>query len=388
MRNFSSQHWLSQLMVIIRLFNGTLRAHFDPMFCRRIRGLFLLVLMLASAEARAGLVIIPTFDSTITSDPNAAVIENTINWAIQVYQARFSDPITVKITFKEMSSGLGMSQWQYYSINYSQFRSKLGTDASTTNDNIALTQLTSTTVNPVDGSSKINVKTANLRALGITGLNPTMPGGVDGIVSLNTSIMNLTRPGGNPGKYDLMAVAEHEIDEVLGLASALDFGSGVLPEDLFRYDASGNRNFTTNGDTAYFSLDGTKLLARFNQNSGGDFGDWWTAGSHSPQVQDAFATSGATPNLNSELVALDAIGYSLLPPPTPAIQNVAVTAGAVHLTWSALAGLSYQVQYTTNPVSTNWNNLGSPIVATNITASASDSVGASARRFYRILSLP
>ena len=64
-----------------------------------------LTLVLLAAPARAGLVIIPTFDSSITGDPNAAAIEGTINTAIGIYQAKFSDPITVHINFQEMPTG-------------------------------------------------------------------------------------------------------------------------------------------------------------------------------------------------------------------------------------------------------------------------------------------
>src|SRR5262249_30772089 len=148
----------------------------------------------------------------------------------------------------------------------------------------------------------------------------SLAGGADGIVSVNTSICNLTRPPANGGRFDLMAVVEHEMDEGLGLGSALDFGIQAFPEDLFRYDSTGNRSFTTNGDDAHFSLDGTNLLARFNQQSGADHGDWWSSGSHTPEVQDAFASPGATPNPNVEFVALDAIGYNVIPPPAPVFQ--------------------------------------------------------------------
>src|SRR5207247_4941127 len=65
--------------------------------------------------------------------------------------------------------------------------------------------------------------------------------------------------------------------------------------------SSGNRTFTTNDDDAYFSIDGADLLARFNQDSGGDYGDWWTAGVHQPQVQDAFLTAGAADRKSTRL---------------------------------------------------------------------------------------
>jgi len=43
----------------------------------------------AGGSAQGNLVINATFDSTITSDPNAATIEGTINSVIALYQASF-----------------------------------------------------------------------------------------------------------------------------------------------------------------------------------------------------------------------------------------------------------------------------------------------------------
>lgn len=351
--------------------------------------LLAVLLLSASGPAHAGLVIVPTFDSTITSDPNAAVIENTINWAIHLYEARFADPITVDITFQEMSSGLGMSDVTYYVVPYSDYYSALQSHATTVNDTNALAHLPGGPNNPITGDANIYVKQANLKALGFTGL----AGGADGTISLNTSLMNLTRPGGNPGNYDLMAVAEHEMDEVLGLGSDLPDTSDPFPQDLFRYDSSGSRSFTTVSTVkAFFSLDGTTDLAQCdNQNDGGDFGDWQSNPLPSgvkPKVQDAFGTPGATPNPEVELIVLDVIGYTLRPPPRPVFQTPTRVGSTIHLVWSTLAGLSYQVQYSTNLLQTNWVNLGGTITATNTTASTSDVSGPSPRRFYRVFSLP
>jgi hypothetical protein len=87
-----------------------------------------------------------------------------------------------------------------------------------------------------------------------------------------------------------------------------------FPEDLFRYDAAGNRSFNTNNAAqAFFSLDGTTQLAQFhNISDGADYGDWES--SATAQVQDAFATPGAHPQLGVELRALDVIGYDLSVP--------------------------------------------------------------------------
>jgi hypothetical protein len=279
-----------------------------------------------ASPAQAQLTIVPTFDSTITGDSNAAAIEGTINAAILEYRNFFSNNITVNITFGE-GGGLGSSSSAILSIPYTTYRAALVSHATTPNDAIANLSLPVQTNSPADGQSQIYLTTANARALGLIGA-----GGNDGNVTLNTSIMNFTRPPGNPGKYDLKAVAEHEIDEVLGFGSGLNIPIATprqsRPQDLFRYSASGVRSYDTAAASSYFSIDGgnTVLLA-FNQSGGGaDYGDW--ASSATPHVQDAFGTPGATPNLNTELTNLDVIGYSFVNPvPEPGTLGLLTAAG-------------------------------------------------------------
>lgn len=321
----------------------------------------LVVLLCAGVIPARGLVIQVTFDSTITNDAHAAIIENTLNSVVSFYEASFADPITVTVEFKEMTSGLGRSLWYYYTIPYTEFYDALAADATTANDALALAFLGSDSTNPVTGDLNIDVKTANLRAIGIFGLDP--PTGMpDGVIMLDTTIMNLSRPLVLQSRYDLFSVAAHELDEILGLGSALDFTTtDPLPEDLFRYDSSGNRNFTTSGDDAYFSLDGTTLLARFNQISGADHGDWWSSGTHVPKVQDAIASAGATPDPTVELAALDVIGYDLV---QPTLSLAPAGPGQVTISWPAIWSL-YALQQNTNLTTTNWVNVTNSVVVTN-----------------------
>jgi hypothetical protein len=294
--------------------------------------LWLVLIPLAIATTARALVIVPVWDSTITSDPNAAAITNTVNMAIEFYESRFANPIRVTIEFAEKSSGLSESEWYYYNIYYAQFLTNFQQHATTSNNIYALSQLPyglsnavpPSLTNPVNGDTIIRVKSNNLRAVGLTNYISGLPGGFDGIVRLNTSIMNLSRASMDPSKFDLLSCTEHEIDEVLALGSGLQDGYGPLLQDVFRYTSAGARSFTTNGDDAWFSLDGTNLLVQFNQNPGGDYGDWWSTGAHTPRVQDAFGTPGATPNLGVELIALNVQGYDLLPPPAPGIVNLAL----------------------------------------------------------------
>ena len=261
----------------------------------------------------AGLTINAIFDSTISSDPNAAAIEATIYAAIADIQSKFSDPITVTINFAAMIHGLGQSSTYYATGPYSTFLAALKADAKTNDDFTAIALLPSVPTNPVNGNTMMNVKTANLRAVGIN-VNPP-PGKPDGFISVNTTITNPGSPG-TSGLYSLMATVEHEIDEVLGLGSSLPSVSNntIFPEDLFRYDQTGARTFTTTSTVqAFFSIDDIHFLAQFdNQNDGGDFGDWQSnprPPGVAPKVQDAFATPGANPALSVELTALDVIGY-------------------------------------------------------------------------------
>jgi hypothetical protein len=292
----------------------------------------------ARVHADSMLTIIPTFASNITNDTNAAAIENTILSAINYYQSTFTtktaNPINVRITFQE-GGGLGGSSTTLFATNYQTFINALTAASSgDSTDTTALAHLPTGTNNPVSNTTNIWVKSANLRALGLNGTIAS-----DGTITLNTS---LTTPGspGTSGQYSLFAVTEHEIDEVLGFGSNVGFLSDPAPQDLFRYDNAGNRTFTTAGDNAFFSLNGTTDLVQFNQRVGnsGDYGDWHI--SSPARVQDWAATIGSSPTLATdagqvEIVNLDAIGYNLAAAvPEPASVTL-LGAGALLLAGNA-----------------------------------------------------
>jgi hypothetical protein len=68
-------------------------------------------------------------------------------------------------------------------------------------------------------------------------------------------------------------------------------------------------------------------------------------------------------------------------------QTVSQDGNVITFTWSSVSGAVYQVQYNTNLSSGVWTNLGSPILATNSTANATDPIGPDMARFYRLTSL-
>ena len=77
-----------------------------------------------------------------------------------------------------------------------------------------------------------------------------------------------------------------------------------------------------------------------------------------------------------------------LTPQAPLFQTVTRTGGALTFIWSAVSGKSYQLQHTIDLIQTNWTDLGTPITATNATATASDTIGPDRQRFYRVVLLP
>lgn len=317
----------------------------------------------------SGFIIIPTYDTSITSDPNAAAIEGAIQTAINQYESLLTSAVTVTIYFEETTDpqAIGLSQSSLYQVNYQTAYNDLVHNDANSAAVAALTANGGNAVkNPVTGTTTIDGKAPDLRALGFNTpaacqLTPatTQNGGIqigvnqlcggttgpayDGLIALNTGI---TYPpqSNNGSNYGLVGTAEHEMDEVLALGSALENCQPGQPnqptgctssntnykttpvgdpflEDLFRWSAptGGTRTLSANCATptsAYFSYGpSTGEIAGFNNScNGADFGDW--AGSSPDRVQDAFGTPGLNPTLGTaELDALTAFGFNEVPEP-------------------------------------------------------------------------
>jgi hypothetical protein len=288
-------------------------------------------LMTATTATGAGLVINPTFDSSITSNPNAAAIEAMINQTIAIFQSLFSDPITVELLYRYASTGPGgktldpstVSESDYadYSIPWGDFISALRTDAKTSNDNSADASLPTSSITP-----NITPSGANGRALGLDTPPSVFSNGkvgsggqYDGIVTLNSQVpFQFTRPA-SANDFDAQRATEHETDEILGLGSHLGSSPPVTdltPQDLFSWSAPGTRNHSASG-TRYFSIDGGNTdIVGFNQDSSGDYGDWLSAAcpQANPYVQNAFVCPGQSSDVSAtspEGINLDVIGYDL-----------------------------------------------------------------------------
>jgi S-layer homology domain len=291
--------------------------------------------MRTTTEATTGLNINPTFDSSITRNPNAAAIQAMINRAISFHESLFRDPITIQIRFRYSTTGpdghplpagsIAQSFFVIYQIPWTTYIGALRADARTSNDNVANASLPGTALSP-----NIKPRSAGGRAVGLDTptemfANGTVgPGGpYDGIVTLNSSApYQFTRPTSS-GHLDAQRSTEHEVDEVIGLGSRLGHTGGDLhPQDLFSWSSAGHRNLTSSG-VRYFSINGgVSNIVNFNQNPNGDFGDWFSEScpqTH-PYVQNAFGCAGQSSDIaatSPEGINLDVIGYDLANAPTP-----------------------------------------------------------------------
>ena len=111
-----------------------------------------------TANISLGLVIVPTFDSTITNDPRSSAIQAMIISAIQKYQTLFGDPITVSIRFRysgyhlegdPMGTLIGASNSGIHQLDWDPYIAALRADGKTANDMSANATLPTSALEPI-----------------------------------------------------------------------------------------------------------------------------------------------------------------------------------------------------------------------------------------------
>jgi len=80
--------------------------------------------------------------------------------------------------------------------------------------------------------------------------------------------------------------------------------------------------------------------------------------------------------------------YNQILPEPPSFQSVTQGSATVMFVFRTVAGQTYHLQYDSTLNGTNWNNLGTTILATNTTMTAEDSISSDNQRFYRMVQLP
>ena len=290
--------------------------------------------MTATTVPTTGLIIHPTFDSSITNDPNSAVIQAMINRAISIYESLFTDPITIEIRFRYATTLPDGSPLTVpsrtltvvYGIGWDIFIPALRADATSSNDNIAIASLPTTAL-----GTGFAVASANGRAVG-QNTPPAMfsdgsvgqGGPYDGIITLNSaSPFQFSRPT-DANRFDAQRSIEQEIGNLMGL---LYSAGGLVPDDLFSWAAPGNRNYDVVG-RRYFSIDGgVTNIIDFNQNTSLNLAGWLSAQcpQQHPYVQNAVLCTGQFSDISAtspEGINLDVIGYGLAQTGPASLGNV------------------------------------------------------------------
>lgn len=264
----------------------------------------------------------------------SAYVQGVLANVIAFYAANVLTPapLNVSIVFTNTSSGLGQSEAGVANVAYSAFAAALVAQSPSA----VAAGITVAAVEPATGSHTINVKLANLRAVGLAGPSVNtfcnVTGVADGCISVNLALTDVG--AGGDGSNDLLTVLQHEINEVLGLGSSLPDAGDIFPQDLYRWAAPGVRSHATNPSTtdpcgvltprAYLSTSptgatGTNLTDLNNCQNGGDYGDWATVVPPVHSLQNAFADGFTPPAMavgSVESIALELIGYRVASPTT------------------------------------------------------------------------
>ena len=219
-------------------------------------------------------------------------------------------------------------------MSYSAWRAAMIANATANPGNTyAVAAAASLPENDPIGNGEMVVNTANARALGLTANTA-----VDSTLTFSNAAVFEYDGVATSGAADFLDVAAHELDEGLGIGSALTglLNNASVPpgdyaaEDYFRYSAASTRDITTSPSAiVYFSYDGGNTnLAQFNQaysaqgDSDLDRNDWvygdYGCPAATAHVQDAIICDGQVVpvGIGPEITVLNALGYDSSPQAT------------------------------------------------------------------------
>lgn len=294
----------------------------------------------AATEPARALTIVDSFDTSDLqtvgmSSGQIQQVENTIQYASNQIASLYSNNLQVNIQFNFSSSVLGQSLVPVWGDTLSSYKSNLAAYSGANPQNTVLASAVQN-LGSGNGAGSTGYVVGTQALFNLLGYGVSTPGTNDGTITLSDGTAKAMYWGttGSPAmnQYSAIAVAQHEIDEVLGGGGqgsvfANTAIQGLLPGalgalDLYRYSAPGVGSLTTDPNAvSYFSVDGGKTnLVDFNQTPGGDLGDFASVCTN-PHVQDAFACAGASPTVfrgSIEDTMLQSIGYDSVSAPAPA----------------------------------------------------------------------
>ena len=268
--------------------------------------------------AGSGLVFDNTFDSGVS-----ATFQNEIVAAENYLQSLCSNTCTVNVTFDLESINPNYSGENFFNpivVSYSSYINALEAHAATATEEAAVAALANLP-DPSHGSG-FEISIGEARILGLAG-----PGSsTDDTVILNSVYWTASALQNHPG--DAEAVIEHELTEgIFGRIGSLGIADPPYwsPMDLFRFTASGQRDFTggQDGKLTYFSVNGSNVYTGLQyhnpvngsgQFDGFDFADWDQVGADA-NAHDPFGPGGpgvGDPGTLSatDIAILEALGWN------------------------------------------------------------------------------
>jgi hypothetical protein len=255
------------------------------------------------SQTGSGLVFQNYYGASVTDAFRSAILT-----AEHDFQSHFTDSVTVVMSFDLQTLDPAFSAENTYNIvqvSYDTLVSALRAHATTADDLTAVSGLP--VADPSHGHG-FSLSAPEARVLGLA--QPSFS--IDDAVVLN-------KLAGFTFGQDAVAAIEHEMSEgVFGRISSLGLdGRSWEPMDLFRFNASGVRDYTggADGQASFFGIDGAHVSAlqyhnavnAAGVNDGFDLADW----DHS--VGDAFGPDGANAigaMSATDLQALDVLGWT------------------------------------------------------------------------------
>ena len=253
-------------------------------------------------------------------------------FAINEFQAAYTDAVTVNINVLFGNTGLGGSSTALQFVipdTYAKVRTDLINDQNAHPSADGATSIGAggsvNTATDLTNGGHFLYTFAQAKALGARAANDAAS---DGTITFSDAQPFTFDPNnrGAAGQFDFIGVAEHEISEVIGRIPGLggDFcqtpcGPDYLAYDLFRYSGAGTRGLI-DGAGIYFSINnGTTNLHGYNfaNGNGSDPQDWDASDPTSPY--NAFTGTGQAHAINSvDYTTLDVIGWDRAGVPEPA----------------------------------------------------------------------